>query len=70
MAAMAMTLRLTDEETELLRRLADREHRSMHEVVRLAVLDRVARADHETARDEILDWAETRYEDLLDRLSR
>jgi predicted transcriptional regulator len=67
---MAMTLRLTDEETELLRRLAEREHRSMQEVVRLAVLDRAARADHESIRDETLDWAEERYADLLDRLSR
>jgi predicted transcriptional regulator len=66
---MAMTLRLTDEETGLLRRLAEREHRSMHEVVRLAVVERAARADHEGQRDEILDWAETRYADLLDRLS-
>jgi hypothetical protein len=30
----------------------------------------VARADHEGARDEILDWAQGRYADLLDRLSR
>lgn len=67
---MAMTLRLTDEETELLRRLAEREHRSMQEVVRLAVLDRAARADHAATRDETLDWAEERYADLLDRLSR
>lgn len=40
---MAMTLRLTDEETELLRRQAEREHRSMQEVARLAILDRVKR---------------------------
>lgn len=38
---MAMTLRLTDEETALLREQAAREHRSMQEVVRLAILDRV-----------------------------
>lgn len=36
-----MTPRLTDEETRLLREQAKREHRSRHEVVRLAVLDRV-----------------------------
>ncbi len=41
---MAMTLRLTDQETKLLREQAEREHRSMHEVARLAVLDRVNRA--------------------------
>lgn len=38
---MAMTLRLSEEETELLRRQAEREHRSMHEVVRLAVMSRI-----------------------------
>lgn len=38
---MAMTLRLTEEETESLRRQAEIEHRSMHEVVRLALMDRI-----------------------------
>lgn len=41
---MAMTLRLTEEETERLREQAEREHRSMHEVVRLAIRDRVDRS--------------------------
>jgi predicted transcriptional regulator len=67
---MAMTLRLTDEETEILRALAEREHRSMQEVVRLAVLDRAARAGHESERDDVLDWAEGRYAALLERLSQ
>jgi len=67
---MAMTLRLTDEETEILRALAEREHRSMHEVVRLAVLERAERSAHESERDEVLDWAETRYASLLERLSQ
>ncbi|MEI6623350.1 MAG: hypothetical protein WCP28_15725 [Actinomycetes bacterium] len=40
---MAMTLRLTEEETEALRQQSDLEHRSMHEVVRLALLDRIAK---------------------------
>ena len=43
---MAMTLRLTEEETALLRQQADREGRSMHEVVRLAIHERIARQDH------------------------
>lgn len=43
---MAMTLRLTDEETILLRRQAEREGRSMHEVVRLAIHERIARHEH------------------------
>ena len=67
---MAMTLRLTDEETEILRALAEREHRSMQEVVRLAVLERAERARHAAERDEVLDWAEGRYAALLERLSQ
>ena len=67
---MAMTLRLTDEETEILRALAERERRSMHEVVRLAVLQRAERWVHESERDEVLDWAEARYGSLLERLSQ
>lgn len=67
---MAMTLRLTDEETELLRALAEREERSMHEVVRLAVLERAARSTRAGRVDELLDSATTRYAELLDRLSQ
>ncbi len=59
---MAFVLRLTDEETELLRAQADREHRSMHEVARLAVLERVADADRDERRrafiaTELPNWA-------------
>jgi hypothetical protein len=43
---MAMTLRLSDEETALRRRQAEREGRSMHEVVRLAIRERIARQEH------------------------
>ncbi|HEY2957733.1 MAG TPA: hypothetical protein VGM21_05930 [Actinomycetota bacterium] len=65
---MAMTLRLTDEETELLRRQAERERRSMHEVARLAIIERARRAEHgervigETRR--VLE----RHRDVLDAL--
>ena len=41
-----MTLRLTDGETAQLREQAEREGRSMHEVVRLAIQERIARQDH------------------------
>jgi predicted transcriptional regulator len=34
---MAMTLRLTDDETEALRQTAEREHRSMQDVARTAI---------------------------------
>ena len=59
---MAFLLRLSDEETELLRAQAELEHRSMHEVARLAVLDRVADADRDAQRrafmtNELPDWA-------------
>lgn len=59
---MAFVLRLTDEETDLLRAQADREHRSMHEVARLAVLERVADADRDERRrafiaTELPNWA-------------
>jgi hypothetical protein len=59
---MAFVLKLSEEETELLRTQAEREHRSMHEVARLAVLERVAAADQDEQRqafirDELPNWA-------------
>jgi predicted transcriptional regulator len=45
---MAMTLRLNDEEMAALKRQAETEHRSMQEVARLAILQRIngySRAD-------------------------
>jgi hypothetical protein len=48
---MGFVLSLTSEESEALREQAAKEHRSMHEVARLAVMDRV----HRAARNEILD---------------
>lgn len=44
---MAMTLRLTEEETEALRAQAELEHRSMQEVARLAIQERIGRANRE-----------------------
>lgn len=43
---MAMTLRLTDEETEALRAQADREGRSMQEVARSAVRQYIEQDAH------------------------
>lgn len=63
-----MVLRLSDEETQQLRRVAEQERRSMHDVAISAVRDKL----HERRRiqDEFMDqWAE-RHADLLDRLSR
>ncbi len=42
----------------------------MHEVVRLAVLERAARSTRAGRVDELLDSATTRYAELLDRLSQ
>lgn len=67
---MAMTLRLTDEETAALRRRAEREQRSMQDVAREAIRDHVARADRADLIDAILDDTLVRYADALDRLGR
>ncbi len=67
---MAMTLRLTDEETRLLREQAARESRSMHEVARLAVLARAAAGERaEWIARQVDDIAE-RDADLLARLAK
>lgn len=67
-APMAMTLRLTDEETTLLRQQAAREGRSMHEVVRLAIQERIARQDHTERVREAATHVVTRHKEILDRL--
>lgn len=67
---MAMTLRLSDEETELLRQQAQREHRSMQEVVRLAVLDRVNQAERLYYLNQQVDQIVEEDAELLKRLAR
>lgn len=63
-----MTLRLTEEETEILRKTAERENRSMQEVARLAIVE------YATRRNELRDKAIARIvaenAELLDRLGR
>jgi hypothetical protein len=59
---MAFVLKLTEEETELLRTQAEREHRSMHEAARLAVLERIRAAEQDDRRaafirEELPNWA-------------
>jgi hypothetical protein len=66
---MAMTIRLTDEETAQLRRQAKREGRSVHEVVRLATQDRIARYDHRERLLEAIRRIGPRSIEVLDRLS-
>lgn len=68
MLAMAMTLRLSDEETALLRRQAEREGRSMHEVVRLAIQERIARQAHTERVRQAASRVAIRHSEILDRL--
>jgi hypothetical protein len=65
---MAMNLRLTDSETEALRRKAAEEGRSMQEVARTAI-DEYVSGRPERLRAAI-DRVRTEDAELLDRLSR
>jgi hypothetical protein len=68
MPGMAMTLRLTDEETALLRRQAEREGRSMQEVVRLAIQERIARHQHTERVRLAAGRVAARHSEILNRL--
>lgn len=63
---MAMTLRLTPEQTEALRQTARREHRSMQEVAREAIATYVS--SRTRRRDEHLAQIVAEDADLLRRL--
>lgn len=65
---MAMTLRLTDEETDALRRRAQREGRSMQDVARSAVRHYIDRTSRRELIDEVLDQELPRYSEALRRL--
>ena len=65
---MAMTLRLTDEETDALRRRAQREGRSMQDVARGAVREYIDRASRRELLDQVLDAELPRYAEALERL--
>jgi predicted transcriptional regulator len=67
---MAMTLRLTDVETEALRRTADREGRSMQEVAREAVRDYIERRSRRELLDRVLDEELPRFAEALERLGQ
>jgi hypothetical protein len=67
---MAMTLRLTDAETEALRRRADLERRSMHEVVRQALREYVESHSRAELLDQVLDEELPRYAEALERLAQ
>ncbi|PVZ03941.1 ribbon-helix-helix protein, CopG family [Actinomycetospora cinnamomea] len=67
---MAMTLRLTDEESEALRRRAEAEQRSMQEVARAAVREYVERHERDDAVEQAATWVTTNFREALDRLGR
>lgn len=66
---MAMTLRLSDEESRRLDELAAAEGRSKQEVIRLAVAERWARHRKDERLAESLGRGLPRYRQLLDRMS-
>ena len=65
---MAMTLRLSDEESAHLTELAEAEGRSKQEIVRLALAERWSRRYKDERLGEVLDRVMPRYRDMLDRL--
>ena len=65
---MAMTLRLTDDETEALRQRAQREGRSMQDVARAAVRDYIDRASRQELLEKVLDEELPRFAEALRRL--
>lgn len=64
---MAMTLRLTDEESDHLAELAAAEGRSKQEIMRLALAERWARLQKEQQLSEVLNRVLPRYRGLLER---
>ena len=67
---MAMTLRLTDDEADSLRRRADQEGRSMQEVARQAVREYVETHSRAELLDRVLDSELPRYAEALERLGQ
>jgi plasmid stability protein len=67
---MAMTLRLDEQETEALRRRADREGRSMQDVARQAVRDYIERTSKRELLNSVLDRELPRYAEALERLGK
>lgn len=67
---MAMTLRLADDESEALRRRADREGRSMQEVARQAVREYVETHSRAELLDHVLDQELPGYAEALERLGQ
>lgn len=67
---MAMTLRLSDEEMDALRRRAEFEDRSMQEVARQAVRDYIEQTSRADLLDRVLDEQLPAYAEALERLGQ
>jgi predicted transcriptional regulator len=65
---MAMTLRLTDAETEALRQRAQREGRSMQDVARAAVREYIDRTSRQELLEKVLDEELPPFTEALRRL--
>ena len=65
-----MTLRLTEDETEALRRRAKQEGRSMQEVARDAVSSYLEQAGRRQIVDAVVDRELVRYADAIERLGQ
>jgi plasmid stability protein len=65
---MAMTLRLTDQQTEALRARAETEGRSMQQVAIAAVDDYLLRAEDDELTDRLAAQGAQRFAELLRRL--
>lgn len=67
---MRMSLRLTEAETDALRRRAERESRSMQEVARQAVSEYLETHSRAELLDHVLDEELPRYAEALERFGQ
>jgi predicted transcriptional regulator len=67
---MPMTLRLSDDEADALKRRADREGRSMQDVARQAVREYVETHSRAELLDQVLDQELPPYAEALERLGQ
>lgn len=67
---MAMTLRLTDAETDALRKRAELEQRSMQDVARAAIREYIESASRTQLVDRVMDTELPRFAEALDRLGK
>jgi predicted transcriptional regulator len=65
---MAMTLRLTDEQADALRRRAEKEGRSMQQVALAALDDYLMRVEDDELTDRLAERGAERFAELLRRL--